>query len=79
VANPRPAAPAPTVSGDPLGQLDAMARLARDLSQVVHVVVPRSAGVGRRARAAALAAGVDVQVDLMANTMRARFAPHSHA
>ena len=52
-----------------------MARLAWHLGSVVHVVVPRVPRAAERARAAADAAGVSVDIDLRPNTLRARFVP----
>jgi hypothetical protein len=62
-------------SDSALATLDAMARLARDSSCVVHVVSPREAGVVERARVLAIQAGLDVSVDLLPNTVRVRFSP----
>ena len=56
-------------------RLAAMARLAADTGFVVHVVVEREAGVVQHGRRAARGAGLDVQVDLMAHTVRVRFSP----
>jgi hypothetical protein len=50
-----------------------MARLARDTAAVIHVVVPREQGVVETARGLARHAGVDLEVDLMVKTVRARF------
>jgi hypothetical protein len=56
-----------------LDTLEAMARLASQTASVIHVVVPRAARVVESARAIARNAGVDLTVDLMACTVRARF------
>ena len=60
---------------DSLGTLAAMAELARQSASVVHVVVQRAPGVVQFARAAADHADVDVEVDLMVHSIRARFSP----
>src|SRR5207302_2190367 len=62
-----------------LATLDAMAGLARRSESVVHVVVQRVPGVVDYARAAATAADVDVEVDLMVHSIRARFSPRTQA
>ena len=62
---------------DSLATLDAMAGLARQSASVVHVVVHRVPGAVQYARAAANAAEVDVEVDLMAHSIRARFSPRT--
>jgi len=49
-----------------------MVDLARDYGSVIHVVLPREAGVVQHAREAANAIGVAVTVDLMAATIRVR-------
>ena len=56
-----------------------MAGLARRSESVVHVVVQRVPGVVDYARAAATAADVDVEVDLMVHSIRARFSPRTQA
>jgi hypothetical protein len=56
-----------------LGALDAMAKLARQMGSVVHVVVPRVPGAVAHARQAAEAARVRVSIDLMAVSLHARF------
>ena len=64
-------------TSDSLATLDAMAGLARRNESVVHVVVPRVPGVVDFARASATAADVDVEVDLMVHSIRARFSPRT--
>jgi hypothetical protein len=58
-----------------VGALDAMARLARQTGLVVHVVVPREAAVVQHARTLARDSGLDLSVDLMPYSIRARFSP----
>jgi hypothetical protein len=53
--------------------LEAMARMARQTGSVVHVVVKREPGIVENARVVANHAGVEVSIDLMACTVRARF------
>jgi hypothetical protein len=67
-------APARHASRSGLGTLDAMAVLARQTGSVVHVVLAREPGAVEHARAVAREAGLDVSVDLMARTIRVRFA-----
>jgi len=50
-----------------------MARLARQTGLVVHLVVDREPGVVENAREVAYLAGVDLNVDVMARTVRLRF------
>jgi uncharacterized membrane protein AbrB (regulator of aidB expression) len=57
-----------------LATLDAMALLARQTGSVVHVVLAREPGAVEHARAVAKQAGLDVSVDIMARTVRVRFA-----
>jgi hypothetical protein len=52
-----------------------MAGMANHTFAIVHVVVPRQPGVVELARRVARQAGVDVSVDLMASSVRVRFAP----
>ena len=73
LASTAPAAPAV----DQLAALDAMAGLAGESDTVVHVVVPRSSTVAHRARVAAEVAGVNVDIDVMEHSIRARFSPRS--
>jgi len=56
-----------------LDTIDAMARLARQTGLVVHLVVDREPGVVENAREVAYLAGVDLNVDVMARTVRLRF------
>jgi hypothetical protein len=56
-----------------LATLEAMAHLARQTGLTVHVVLPREPGVVEHAREVASGAGVEVSVDLMAASIRARF------
>jgi hypothetical protein len=58
-----------------LAALEAMALLASETGMTVHVVLPRAPGAVGRARDAARRAHVDVVADLMASTVRVRFAP----
>ena len=64
-------------TSDSLATLDAMAGLAGRSECVVHVVVQRAPGVVDYARAAAKAMDVDVAVDLMVHSIRARFSPRT--
>jgi hypothetical protein len=57
-----------------LATLDAMAALSRQTGSVVHVVLAREPGTVEHARVVAEAAGVDVSIDLMAATIRVRYA-----
>ncbi|MEA2639401.1 MAG: hypothetical protein QOF51_795 [Chloroflexota bacterium] len=57
-----------------LEALDTMAALASRSDTAVHVVVPREAGIVAHARAVADTAGLVLSVDLMAATIRVRFA-----
>jgi pyruvoyl-dependent arginine decarboxylase (PvlArgDC) len=50
-----------------------MALLARQTGSVVHVVLAREPGAVEHARAVAKAVGVDISIDLMAFSIRARF------
>jgi hypothetical protein len=58
-----------------LDVLDAHARLARDTGMVVHVVVPRTAGVVSHARTVAARSGLGASVDLRPYSVRVRFDP----
>jgi hypothetical protein len=58
-----------------LATLEAHARLARDTGLVVHVVVPRAAGVVAHARTVAARLALAVSVDLRAYSVRVRFDP----
>ena len=58
-----------------LQTLDAMAGLARETNLVMHVVVPRAAGVVERARQVARRVGVDVYADLRVHSVRVSFCP----
>jgi hypothetical protein len=52
-----------------------MAGLARETDSVVHVIVPRAAGVVEHARAVAAELGVQCFADLRAGSVRIRFSP----
>jgi hypothetical protein len=67
------------VSSDGLSTLNAMAALSRQTDSVIHVVVPRAPGVVQYAHAVADQASVDVELDLMPFTIRARFAPRAQS
>jgi hypothetical protein len=58
-----------------LQTLDAMAGLARETNLVVHVVVPRRAGVVERAREVARLLGLEVHADLRVHSVRVSFCP----
>jgi hypothetical protein len=57
-----------------LAALDAMALLARQTGLVVHVVVPRGPGVVEHACEVGRMLGVVASADLMASSIRVRFA-----
>jgi hypothetical protein len=52
-----------------------MARLARETNLVVHVVVPRSAGVVDHARSIAAALGLECYADMRPGSIRIRYTP----
>jgi hypothetical protein len=60
--------------GNSLAALDAMALLARQTGLVVHVVVPRGPGVVEHACEVGRMLGVVASADLMASSIRVRFA-----
>ena len=60
-------------SSSTLATLEAMALLASRTASVIHVVVPREPGVVEHARRLARQAGVELCIDLLPRTMRARF------
>ena len=66
------ARPAPPAT---LDALEAHARLARETGMVVHLVVPRAAGVVAHARTVAARSGLGASVDLRPYSVRVRFDP----
>jgi hypothetical protein len=70
-----PASPAGLQHQTSLDQIAATAHLARETNLVVHVIVPRAAGVVEHGRMLATELGLECYADVRGRSIRIRFTP----